>query len=761
MSRTNQYSLEDILDDQNTIDDMLARLRHFDYLPGRLVKSPNLSACIPALVVALSIQTDIKQLTQVLPYQKGAISEVDVLNVLARLGFVGRSCRISLQDIDPRLTPCLFVVKDARDNMEHAWVIMGEQHLQYGDPVDANSEMNTCPALVIFDSESERCRELERPDLIGTAYFFATKQTVETPLHEHVRKASGFSWTRALLERFRPVLLHIFAQGIMINMVALAVPLFVMMTYDRVISGHSPNVLVPLLIGALVGLSIEYILRNLRARTLAWLGTRIDTLVSVNIFEQLLSMPLILTERASISAQISRIKAFECIKDLLGGPLFIALIESPFILVLIGVIGLLSGQLVIIPAVAALLFLALILYARSSIKTSIKLAANANAEKQQRIFETFNKMHGLRSCAVADVWLEQFRKLSGEASMAGFNACRWTNILETVSQAILSLTGVLVIAMGIDAVIRAHMSVGALIACTILVWRVLSPFQTLCNALPRYLQVQNAVEQVNRLMDIETETARDKNQSKLVELRGHIAFNKVGLRYSSQLDPVFAGLSFEAMPGEMIAITGVNGAGKTTILNLIKGFYRPQAGAIRIDGIDIRQLDPSALRQNIAYASQSPHLFYGTIAQNLRIADPLAEDNHLMEGLRQVGALEEVMAFAKGLNTIINPASEKIPNSLLYKLNLARAYLQNSAIMLFDELPYSILNSKTGELFKQQLVQWRGARTVLFITHRRDYIELADKVIYLRSNEVPVVGPTKDVINFMDEGGARHARGVG
>ena len=143
------------------------------------------------------------------------------------------------------------------------------------------------------------------------------------------------------------------------------------------------------------------------------------------------------------------------------------------------------------------------------------------------------------------------------------------------------------------------------------------------------------------MMDIETEKAGIKATARLDKMRGELSFSKVGLRYTSDTDPVFSGLSFDLKPGQILAVTGGNGSGKSTILKLINGLYNPQVGAISIDGIDIRQLNPQELRRQISYMPQSPRVFRGTIAENLRMADPLADENGLVQ-LSQVDVATEM-----------------------------------------------------------------------------------------------------------------------
>ena len=583
--------------------------------------------------------------------------------------------------------------------------------------------------------------------LSGEIWVFMSEDKEQNPLSKDIRSASGFSWFRALLERFRGVFWQVFTLSVAINMLALAVPLFVMFVYDKVISANSPDTLYPLLMGVGLALVIELILRTIRAGTLSWFGARLDYIVGVNVFERLMMMPAIFTERASVSSQINRLKAFEAVRDFFTGSLFLSVIELPFTIVLLVAIVLIAGPVVFVPIVMAVLYIILLLSMRHSIRTQMKLSGKASSDRQQMIIETFDKMDGLRMGGLTSVWFQQFRDYSGKNSLASFRASYLSSFVDTLAHAIYILAGMSVLVWGIERIWAGHMTTGALIATMILSWRVISPIQTFCVSLPRYEQLENAVAQINRLMEIETEVKESQVKARLNNVKGQITFSKVGLRYTKDTDPVFAGLSFDAKPGQLISITGNNGSGKSTILKLLNGLYKPQAGSIRVDGIDIRQLEPHNLRRNIAYVPQKPTLFTGTIAENLRFVNPLASDEELKEAFRKTGGLEYIEKLSNGLDTMVGSGAsaeteknEKIPAIFYYHIGLARAYIKDVPIMIFDELPYAFLNAKSGELFKTMLKDWKGRRTVFIVTHREDYISLADQAVLLRKGQMPLVG---------------------
>ncbi|ODS23639.1 hypothetical protein AB835_07965 [Candidatus Endobugula sertula] len=585
----NMAVASDLFIEEDSVGDMLAYLRKSNWL-AKKGDGSEYSACLAALMVSLNTTMDPTSICEALPQKDSSFDLIDVLNSLSHLNYIGRSITLRVCDLDERLLPCLFIPRNAENQPS---VVMNK--CKYGNEGHQTEQFS----IFYGESESSDNIDISETKYVGTAYFFTKEEDLEQDVSEDNRATSGFSWFRALLERFRGLFWQVFTVSVILNIVALGAPLFIMLVYDKVISAHSPEILTPLMVGAVLALGCEAILRKLRLQSLVWFGARLDNIVSNKIFEQLSFMPPIFTERASVASQMARLRAFESVRDFFSGSLFLALIELPFTLLIIGAIAIIGGYVALIPITTALFYLILLFWMRPKLKIEIRQSAKAALLRQQMAFESFEKMHGLRVNGLTSVWFKQFRNLSGKASLIGFRASFIASIIESVAYFIFILSGMLTVALSIERIWVGEMSTGAMIACMILVWRVLGPFQILCNSLPRFEQLNNAIEQVNRLMDIKTEQAEEQKGSHIDKLVGEITFSKVGLRYTKNSDPVFAGLNFDAKPGQLVVITGGNGSGKSTILKLVNGLYRPQAGSIRVDGLDIRQLDSIELRKKL------------------------------------------------------------------------------------------------------------------------------------------------------------------
>ena len=691
-----------------------------------------LAACFAELAGLLEENNDVHKICEALPYDGRQFDIVDFTNSMANLGFESKVIKSNFNDIDARLYPCLFVPASKKRTPKVIISDDGEKVLAYDGGKRVQDKLPKDKSIK------------------GKVYLFRKFQFEEQQSQNSLRRAIGHSWFKILLERFRGIFMHVFAVSTVLNFVSLATAIFIMMVYDHVVAARASDKLIMLLIGVSFAILVEWGLRELRSASLSWFSARLDFIVSSGIFKNLLSIPPALIEHGSVAAQVARLKAFESVRDFFTGPLFLVIIELPFTLITLGAIAIISGWLALIPVVTAILYVILMAVTHPRMKLAIHASAKASTLKQQNYIETFDKLHSLKTNGLHEVWQEQFRDISGKSSLIAFKSNMLSSLIDVIAHALAVISGMMVVYFGVQRVLAGDMSAGALVAVLILVWRVLSPLQILCGAMPRLEQLKQSIAQVNKLMEITTEQGEELISSNVSILKGKIGFNRVGIRYSKATDPVFANLSFEVQQGQMVAIAGTNGTGKSTLLKLANGLYKPQAGTIKIDDIDIRQINPQMIRRQIAYVAQVPEFFHATIAENLRYAEPLASDDDIREVLIKADAFAEIEELADGIQTMIGGRlADQLSSSLAYKLSLARAYLKNTSILLLDELPYELLASRAGEIFKQNLQMWKGVKTVFLVTHRDDFIEMADMAILLQTGKDALVGKPKFVIEIL------------
>lgn len=682
----------------------------------------DVARCFPALLVALKWRGNWRILCEALPYDMEKMDVLDLRDAMVNIGFKSTPHHVHLNAIDPRLLPCLFIPDDHDGEKSAAMVVLGHSPSSEGGKECVDVFDGVQNSLITYPAKAS---------VAGKAYFF---QEIEKEEDEHDTRP----WFLAFVERFSGLFTYIFLASFLISLLALAPPIYVMLVYDKVIGAQSTETLYYFFGGAGLFVLIEFSLRQLRARMISWFGSRLDYLVGVSIFEKLCFLPAAFTERASVSSQIARIKAFDMVRDFFTGPLFLVFLELPFLLVTLTAISIIAGPLVFLPLIGIIVFMIIISFFLPRFHRVISLSAGKSAKRQEFIIETFARLRMLKTMHTHDAWLERFRQMSGEASHSAMRSSFYATSVEALAQMVSALVAVSMIYFGVSRIWEGDMTVGALVATMILVWRTLTPMQNVCGAVTSVEQVFSSVGQINRLMAIQEERKPHSSPVPVEKIKGEVQFARVGIRYTANADPVFTGLNFRIKPGEFIAVTGKNGSGKTTILKLINGLYQPQMGAVMVDGIDIRQIDPIELRQHIVYMPQHPEFFKGTLADNLRLVNPFAKDEEIEEALVKADVWEEVSHLPNGINTMIDEEeSQHFSSSFLLHLGMARMYLSHSKIMLLDELPYVITQSESGETFRRFLRSRKEKDTVVLVTHDPNLLEMADRILLLRRGENP------------------------
>ncbi|MES2984713.1 MAG: ATP-binding cassette domain-containing protein [Pseudomonadota bacterium] len=673
----------------------------------------NYGLLLPVLLELNGWQGDILSLSDALPCTAREIGVQDVLAVMTALGYRVRRERIHTQNLKPEDLPGLFIPAGKQARREGLVI---REIGAYG--------------MVWHDG-----REQERgvlPPQEGAFYRFERLSVGEA-------NEEQLGWLQQMGERFKPLMWYAAGLSLVMHVFTLAMPLFSMAVYDRVIAAHSLSTLPLLVIGVVLALLVEHMIRWMRVRIAGWIGSRAGLLASAAMFERLLFLPASIIEQASISSQLARIRAFESIRDFITGPVFLTILEIPFLFVLIGIIALLAGPVAFVSIVIMAVQAVMLLVLRARWKRLGRETAHASAQRQQILMDTIENSKAMYAAGLSARMLQRFKAVSWQAAKSNYRFGLNAAVVQHCAGLVTVIAGVATIGMSLSRIWDGQMTGGAMVATMIITWRVLYPLQALCGVMPQLEQIIAALKQVSQLMSFTPESHAANVVLAEHKLQGKISIQNLGLRYGRKSDPVFMGLNCEIEIGEIVAVHGGNGSGKSSVLRLLLGLYAPAMGSIRLDGVDHRQFDPRSLRRQISYLPQAPELLPGTIADNLRVHDLLADDYQLRQALLWADAWEMVEQLPAGLDTRLGEGGYIPSSGLAARLCLARLYLSESQVILCDELASQLLNSSTGERFRHFLNECRGKRTVLFVTHREDWLHYADKVIYLQADARPVV----------------------
>lgn len=691
----------------------------------------NLAKTFCALAFLLKVEKRAWTLHDSLPDNKDICDLHDFYDAFANLGMKTQALDLRLRDLEPRLVPCLFIPK-GKDSTP---LVVSRIHL-----------VGTEFAADIYDPTTNRTWRIGKDEEseigAGTAHFLLKTESENEATSSFQRQSTGHSWFRALLTRFGKEFAATLALSLAINGLALATPLFIMLTYDRVIAVKAVDILPVLIAGMAVGVLFEWLLRSYRGRVISWMAARIDWVVGTSIVAKLFALPPVYVERAAVSAQIARIKTFEAIREFFAGSTFFSVLELPFVIVSVAAIAAVAGWLALVPLAMAVPFLVLFHIMRQKIGVAIRVAAKIGSMRQKFLIASLSRIEDIGSNGLCEIWQRKHRNLTGREQIARFRLSLLANVSEALAHALLAVSAATTLTAGIFMVWAGSVTAGGLVASMILVWRVLAPLYSLCTSIPRLEQIRNSIRQVNQLMEMDGEMDTNANQVRLEKIRGGIEFVDVGLRYSMDSAPVLSGINWSIKSGSTVIVTGDSGSGKTSLLKLIQGLYTPQSGAVRIDGFDIRQLDPLDLRRQIAYVPQNPDFSQGSIADNLRAGRPGASEFELWEVIAQVGIAAEIGDLEKGLETDM---SEVTSLKMRFLLSLGRALLMQSQLLLIDEMPNSLLAGPGGQVIKDLIDAQKGQRTVVMVVNRADFMRKADLVVALKRGMEAKIGTPEAV----------------
>lgn len=703
-----------LLEGANNIQQSLQKV-YEAYERGNKNSSVNLSAaaaCIDPLLNLLEWVGTPRQLKEIMPHFDTLHKADDLRSLLVRINYKTKQKEIQRNRISPALLPAILV----GDNDEDVSIAI--------DIADNG-------LLLIFNGTTREYEYAEMNNDLVRLYTIEKFDPIETNDND-----SRYGWFQSILSRFRSLFTRLFILTFAINLADFAVPIYIMMVYDKVIGTKSLATLGTFVGCLLIAFAIGLILRHMRAQTIAYLGARVQGLVTLAAFKQVLSLPIVMSEGARPSEQLSRFKQFVGIRDIFMGHLGGAILDTPFIIVFLSAIFVIGGSLGYLSLALLTLYVIIGVLLMPVGARFMRKSGDHKRKHRNFVVETVDKHLTIIENSAQNDWLERESELSAKSLVSQFKAQQFQAALQNFSQLMVMITGILTIGLGAGKVIDGTLSAGALIVLITLIWRLLSPIQTVFLGMGRITATLGTFKQINNLMRMRPEKVESKRPNILRNFTGNIILDKVGFRHQGAQTPSVFNLSMTINKGDFIAITGDSGAGKTVLLKLMAGLYAPQTGIVAVDGLNLRQIDSYQYRRAIGYVAQNPEFFHGTIAQNLMFANPVATLPDLEHALDLAGARDIVNELDEGLDTRLTASLQrKLTKSFSSQLSLARAYLSRSSIYIFDN-PGSDLDPMADKRFMMTLRALHKKATIILVTQRPSHMYLADRLILLKDGQM-------------------------
>ncbi len=560
---------------------------------------------------------------------------------------------------------------------------------------------------------------------------------------------SPFSaWLRQHVLALKSVYRDILIASLLINLFALASPLFVMNVYDRVVPNQAVETLWVLASGVVIVLIFDLISKVLRHRFLEQAAAFLDESLSTKLFQRILNTRLT-SITGSVGALASQMKEFDAIKQFFTASTLVACIDLPFALLFLWIIFYIGGEVALVPLIAMLFLLIYGFIMHFPLSGLAKALNSAAAEKNSVAVETLTTLETVKAFNAQQRQTALWEDALGCLVKNTRQSRKYADSIGIVSAFVIQLSTVLVVIVGVYQMTEQHLSLGALIACVLLSSRSLAPMVQLASLIAQFYQAKSALISLDEMTSQPLEIEPSRQYLNQDSCQGKIEIRSLSCQLGGQ--QVLDKVSFSLAPGEKVALIGKIGAGKSTLLKVLMGFIQPDSGQVLVDNIDLQHLNIAKLRDVMGYVPQEIVLFKGTLKDNIVLKDTHASLNELTDVISLAGLTEFIQHHPMGIDMPIGEQGRGLSGGQKQSVAIARALLHNPAILLFDELSAAMDNQTEQEVIRN-IERFGKDRTMLLSTHRSSLLTLVDRIIVMDAGRIVADGPKDKVLDALKRG---------
>ncbi|WP_420915714.1 type I secretion system permease/ATPase [Marinomonas pontica] len=542
----------------------------------------------------------------------------------------------------------------------------------------------------------------------------------------------------------------VFIASLLINIFAVASPLFVMNVYDRVVPNNAFDTLWVLAIGAAAVYLFDFLLRMLRAYFIDIAGKKSDILISASIFSKVNNITMA-SRPKSVGAFAKNLQEFESIRDFITSASITTLVDIPFMFLIIGVIWLIGGPVGYIPIVTIALIVLYSLIIQIPLRRSIEESQKTASQKNAVLIESLYNAESVKLNNAEGVMQQQWENAVGNIADWGVKTRQLSQSSSSFAMVAQQLTTVIIVIVGVYQISEGNMSMGALVASVMLTGRALGPMAQVASLATRYNQAKSAFSSLNEIMSSPVENPDNVKFVHRPSFKGSFQFEAVDFAYPDQEQAAVSSINFTIQQGEKVAIIGRIGSGKSTLGKLMTGLYTPGSGAIRIDGVDLRQVNPTDLRRNVGAVSQDVNLFYGSIKDNIVMGVPYMEDDAIIRAADLSGVSEFANRKPSGLDSNVGERGALLSGGQRQSIAIARALLFDPPILILDE-PTASMDNTTEARMKRRLMEGIKDKTLILITHKASMLDMVDRIIVMDNGRLIADGPKAQVHEALRQG---------
>ncbi|WAX71101.1 type I secretion system permease/ATPase [Gallibacterium anatis] len=615
--------------------------------------------------------------------------------------------------------------------------------------IDVNEEGKRLYTVTHTDGLKQQIAEADlAAKYLGYCWFIKPK--VEKDIRSELPEYSlPKSWFFRIIWRFKKYYYQVIAATFIINFLALISSLYVMNVYDRVIPNQAYETLWVLSIGVILAISFEFAAKMVRGHLTDVAGKKADLIISAMLFRRVMALKL-QNRPVSSGSYANNLRDFESVREFLTSASLLTLVDLPFLLLFVTVIWIVAGKLALVPAIIIPLVIVIGILAQAPLSRAINESMRESSQRQGLVVEAIEGIETIKNNNAMSWAQKRWDFYTAKSSFSSIKVKDTSNFVVNLITALQQLNTVILVIFGTYLIHSedpsSRITMGALIASVILSGRALAPLGQIAGLATRFQQAWLALKGVEGIVSKPIDKPADREYVSLKQVSGHLQFNHVSFKYQEDSQPALQDFNLVVRPGEKVGVLGKIGSGKSTALKLGVGLYDPSKGNITLDGINLKQLDPYYLRNQVLLLEQNPRLFLGTLRENLDIGrmDSFPSDQTLLVALQRFGLLGLVQNHPRGLDMYLGENGLGLSGGQKQAVALARMTLKDPKVVLLDE-PTTGLDQFHEQQALVGLSQWVQNRTLVVVTHRPQVLQLVDRVIVVDNGKVVMDGP-KDAV---------------
>jgi ATP-binding cassette subfamily C protein LapB len=567
-------------------------------------------------------------------------------------------------------------------------------------------------------------------------------------------------WFWSVVSQFGANYSHVALAALVVNLLALASPLFIMNVYDRVIPNGAMASLTALAIGVMLAIVFDFVLRVVRSRIIDMTGKKIDVVLAAKIFEHIQAIKMA-QRPTSVGVLANQLRDFDTVREFFTSGTVVAATDLLFAVVFLAVLFLICGPLAFIPLVMLPLMMIVGFVLQRPLDRAMKRLQAESAARHGILVESLAGIETVRAVGGEARQQTAWERSIAATARSSEDVHFWSSLAMTASSTAQQLTSLLLVIIGVFLILDGKLTVGALVAANMLSGRVLAPITSIAMVITRATQTLMALKAIDRVMSLERERPPERIYVARKVNRGSIEFKNVKFRYPNAPENALDDVSFKIEPGERVGIIGRVGSGKTTVGRLLVSFYEAQEGSIHVDGVDIRQYDPADLRSGIGFVMQDTDLFFGKLRDNIAFGKPAATDDEVLAAARLSGVEDFIAGHPMGYDMPIAEGGRSLSGGQKQAIGLARILLRKPKVLFLDE-PTAHFDVRSEAEFIERLKELATrAATVLVSTHRMSLLSFVDRLLLFERGKLVADGPRDEVIAKLRGGATKAAEAEG